>query len=132
MKKRSRLLFVGMILFLCACKPIDPTCTEESLTYRQAGTPAGPAVVESNPPEREINGRVIQFDQIIHGPLCNNHLSGKVYIDCDIEIAAWEGAPNFLDGCDFEVEKGSQVYVAAHKNAVYYQGCDFCHVSKEE
>lgn len=132
MKNAIKLFLIGTILSLCACQPVSPSCTEESLTYRQPGMPAGEAMVETSPPELEINGRWIQFDQVIHGPLCNNQLSGKVYIDCDIEIAAWEEKPNFLDDCDFDVEAGSQVYVAAHNNAVYFQGCDFCHVTKEE
>jgi hypothetical protein len=53
----------------------------------------------------------------------------KVYIACDIQIAKWQEKPTFLDGCDFEVSPGSVLYVAAHNNAPYFQGCDYCHLT---
>jgi len=79
----------------------------------------------------EVDGKSITFDQVIHGPLCNNDLSGKVYVACDLQIASWEEAPNFLDGCNFEVEEGTVIYVASHNNTPYYKGCVACHASSE-
>ncbi len=136
MRKVSLWLLIVLTLTLSACKPASPLCDEGSIQYRSSdelialGT-SGVGIDGSgdSAQELEINGRIVQFDQVIHGPLCNNHLAGTVYIACDIEIADWKDKPNFLDGCDFEVSPGSVVYVAAHKNAAYYQGCDFCHVS---
>ncbi len=136
MRKVTFCFLIGLMLTLCACKPASPLCDEDSLQYRSldeliALETTGVDIEDSDATsqELEINGRMVQFDQVIHGPLCNNHLAGTVYIACDIEIAAWQDKPNFLDGCDFEVSPGSVVYVAAHKNAAYFQGCDFCHVS---
>ncbi|OJX40372.1 MAG: hypothetical protein BGO78_10930 [Chloroflexi bacterium 44-23] len=137
MRKVVWCLLIGLLIVLSACKPTTPECDENSVTYRSSADLFDPVNLEAStenagPQELEINGRLMQFDQVIHGPLCNNHLDGKVYIACDIEIVAWEGSPNFFDDCDFKVSPGSVVYVAAHKNAAYYQGCDFCHVSQDK
>ena len=130
-----------LILLLCmvgltACQPVEPICIEDSIRYVDSvqqlpPLTAPPADSEKSQIPIEIKGKTILVDDVISGPLCNNHLSGKVYITCDLDIVAWKAAPNFLDGCDFEVEPGSEVYVASHNNAVYYKGCDSCHKSSQ-
>lgn len=125
-------------IFLTACQPPEPFCPEGSLTYLNAEMPIPtteeqPASLpKSDSITIDLEGKMVQFDQVIHGPVCNNHLNGKVYIACDIQIPQWQDKPNFLDGCDFDVSPDAVVYVAAHNNAIYYQGCDFCHKSHSE
>ena len=78
-----------------------------------------------------VGGRMMQVDQFIEGPLCDVHLSGTVYVGCQLTLVAWEEYPTFLEECDFTVEEGTVVYVAAHNDAAYYKGCS-CHVTGEE
>lgn len=133
MKLKFVLIFIVSVFGLTACQPAEPICDEDTIRYVDSALqlPTLPSSPQKNPGEIEIKGKMISFDDIVSGPLCNNHLSGKVYITCDVEIVAWETAPNFFDGCDFFVEPGSQVYVASHDNTVYYKGCDSCHTSSE-
>jgi len=126
---------IFLIIFLSGCQPQAPYCTENSLAYLEPGE-TFPTLEEISAKDTgpkqiivEVNGKEMSFDQVVHGPLCNNHLNGKVYIACDIQIAKWQEKPTFLDGCDFEISPGSVVYVAAHNNAPYFQGCDFCHLT---
>jgi len=129
---RAILILLFSILFLSACQPASPTCPPDAISYQKSTTPfpqPTPAAGGSLPEQIEINGKTMEFDQVIHGPLCNNTLSGKVYIACDIVIAEWKNKPNFLDGCNFVVEPDTVIYVAAHQNTAYYKGCASCHVS---
>lgn len=129
MKIHAAIWILLALIILAGCQPAEPVCPEGSITLVDAaGLIAQPAAALSGPEEVEIRGKLVTFDQVIHGPLCNNDLSGKVYIACDLEIAKWQDAPNFLDGCDFKVEEGSVIYVAAHNNTPYYKGCASCHV----
>ena len=121
-----------ILLCLAACQPSEPVCPEGSVTYQDRAIPFEISAVESPAPAREtidINGKPMAFDQVIRGQLCNNHLSGTVYVDCDVVIYEWDTVSNFLDGCDFTVEPGSVIYVASHNNTAYYQGCSSCHQS---
>jgi len=124
-----------VFIFFSSCQPPPPYCTENSLSYLGPGEsfPEFDEVKANNKQNEqltiEINGKEMSFDQIVHGPLCNNHLTGKVYIACDIQISKWQEKPTFLDGCDFDVSPGSVIYVAAHNNAPYFQGCEYCHVT---
>ena len=70
---------------------------------------------------------MIEFDRVIHGPLCNDTWEGVVYVGCDVQVAKWEGKPKFLEGCSLKIDPGAVIYVAAHNNAPYYKGCDECH-----
>ncbi len=129
--------FLGIALIfslLAACQSAAPAAEPNAIQYvdpvtlHSRPTPEGSGL----PGEVEINGKMMAFDQVIHGPLCNNHLSGTVYIASDIEIAKWEKTSNFLDGCDFTLEDGSVIYVAAHQNAAYYKGCLSCHAGSSK
>lgn len=70
-------------------------------------------------------------DKVVSGPLCNDTWRGTVYVTCDAQVAAWSDAkaPEFLKGCDLEVEPGTVVYVEAHYNTAYYEGCS-CHTGE--
>ena len=127
-------IFSALCILLClsACQPSEPFCPEGSVTYRDRTNPFEIGAVQSPAPAAEtidIKGKPIAFEQVIHGQLCNNHLSGTVYVGCDVVVYKWETASNFLDGCDFIVEPGTIIYVAAHNNTAYYQGCSSCHQS---
>jgi hypothetical protein len=108
-------------------------CSPGMITYRERDNPF-PALtdVQLNPQQIEVKNKMIDFDHVVTGQLCNNHLEGKVYIGCDIEIYAWEGKSNFLDDCDFTVAKNTIIYVASHNNTAYYKGCDSCHITDKE
>jgi hypothetical protein len=126
------LLFFVMIT--AACQPAKPACPEGSITYLPDagsfdGLPGNPAASGSS--LEEIGGKMLAVDQVVHGPLCNTTLGGTVYVTCDLQIVAWadEENPTFLKDCDFHVTPGSVVYVAAHNDAAYYQGCS-CHTGE--
>lgn len=132
---------VIFIFCLCACLltacSSEPVCEPGTIQYYDsveevinAGQSLPAAPTESG--EVMIKGKMVKFDQVIHGPLCNNVLRGKVYIACDVAIVKWDEAPNFFDGCSFEVEPGAEITVASHNNTVYYNGCDSCHVGGEK
>jgi len=119
-----------VLVLLAGCQAAEPPCPEGAVQYLDAAALQALPQAEAMGGTLEVDGSQAAFDQVIHGALCNAHLAGKVYIACDIQIAAWQDAPNFLDGCDFMVEEGSEITVAAHNNAVYFKGCGSCHASE--
>lgn len=135
MKYSTILFLVAFVLFVSACERKQTVCPEGSVTYGSDRTsfpkrssPDHPAQGDS-PAMVEIRGKKVKVDRIIQGPLCNDHLSGKVYIGCDIQIAKWADRPRFLEECNFTVEPGTVVYVAAHNDTVFKKGCA-CHTGK--
>jgi hypothetical protein len=123
-----------ILLLLSACGPKEPACPAGSITYASdlAAFPALPPTDQEWMPQTiDINGRPTQVDRVIHGPLCNERLSGTVYVACDVEVMAWDNEeyPTFLEGCDFAVEPDTIVYVAAHYDTAYYNGCS-CHTGE--
>lgn len=119
------------ILLLTACMDARSLCSPGEIQYRERSNPFSSLEGQTlNPQQVEIKGKMLDFDQVITGQLCNNHLDGTVYVGCDIEIYSWEKASNFLDGCDFSVEPGTIIYVASHNNTAYYKGCSSCHMSE--
>lgn len=131
MKNKSLLLFTFLfIILLSACMDARSLCSPGMITYRDRNNPfPTPAEVQLNPQQIEVKNKMIDFDHVVTGQLCNNHLEGMVYIGCDIEIYAWENKSNFLDDCSFTVDPKAIIYVAAHNNTAYYKGCDSCHIS---
>lgn len=118
-------------LLVVGCAQAEPVCPPDSvglLAPDASGTALQPTSL--NPGEVEINGKPQEFDQVLHGPLCDAALAGNIYIACDVQVKAWTTAPNFLDGCPFNVAEGSEITVAAHNNEVYYKGCAACHTSQ--
>lgn len=118
-------------LVLAGCASAAPVCAPEALQHQDRTVPfaAPSAAILPQPEQVTVDGKLVTFDQVVHGQLCNNQLKGKVYIACDITVYAWDKTPNFLDGCNLTVEPGAVITVAAHNNAVYYKGCDSCHQS---
>ena len=119
------LFLVCTALFLSACKA---ECPPERISYSSDLSIFPPKAVidDTTSTWAEIKGKEIQVDRIITGPVCNDTLSGIVYVTCDIQIPAWERDPFFLQACDFEVEEGAIIYVEAHNDKQYDKGCS-CH-----
>ncbi|MBM3123802.1 MAG: hypothetical protein FJZ87_01875 [Chloroflexi bacterium] len=128
---RQHLLFVAIItLFLAACQP-EPACpatlgSPQYLTPSELMELPPPSEVYHGPTEVEIAGRMMRVDQVITGPLCRGTWKGMVYVACDVQALEWEEEPLFLKDCDLTIEPATVVYVAAHNDAPYYNGCS-CH-----
>ena len=126
MKLRLALILLsGFAFLLPAC---GAKCPPERISYGNDLSlfpPPGGADA-SNPTTIEIKGKQIKIDRVVTGPVCNETWSGKLYVTCDIQIPAWERDPFFFQDCDFEVEEGTIVYVEAHHNKQYDEGCS-CH-----
>lgn len=136
MKYYTALFLALLPLLISACQ--SNVCPSGSVTHSAALTPFPTLPPPSNvglPPAPslvEIGGKMIEVDRVIHGPLCNDRWSGTIYVACDVQVATWtdEENPTFLSGCDFTVEPGTIVYVAAHNDTTYYNGCS-CHTGGE-
>lgn len=132
--KNNFLLYISLfiILSLSACIDARSLCKPGEITYNSRSNPFPDLLNQDlSPQSKEIKNRTINFDHVISGQLCNNQLSGVIYVGCDLEIYEWESQSNFLDDCNFSVEDGTIIYVAAHKNRAYYRGCESCHMSQE-
>ena len=126
--KRLVLLVLAIATFgLTACQP--DVCADGSITYLEDASqfPAEDEIVREGPEEIQIGSKTIRFDRVIHGAVCNDTWTGKVYVACDITIQGWEESPKFLEGCNLVVDPDAVIYVAAHNNAPYYKGCGECH-----
>jgi hypothetical protein len=129
-------LSVVILVFLSACQA--EVCPPESVTYvsdpvqflsLDSAADNGPS---PSPILVEIGGKMVEVDRVIHGPLCNDTWSGTIYVACDVQIVEWteEQGPFFFDNCGLIIEPGTVVYVAAHNNTAYYNGCAVCHTSE--
>lgn len=127
MKRLLFLVLAFVMLGLTACKP--DVCPEGSITYLDDASmfPTEEELVKVGPEDVQIGSRTITFDRVVHGPVCNDTWTGKVYVACDITLQKWEEKPKFLEGCNLVVDPDTVVYVAAHNNAPYYKGCKECH-----
>lgn len=129
----KRMFYCLLLMFLglaAACQPAAPTCPPGSVTYLAYSNPpqslADPTAGKPKQQLVEINGQQIQVDQVVQGMLCSGKWSGTVYVPCQIQVYAWEENPDFLKKCELDIAPGSVVYVAAHHDEPYYQGCS-CH-----
>ena len=135
MKAYVALLLACLVLFFPACQRKKTICPEGSVAYvsdRTAFPPLSEAAQPgqtSSPVTVEIRGKQMKVDRLIEGPLCNEHLSGRIYVGCNLQIARWEKKPTFLKDCDFTVDPGTVVYVAAHNDQAMMKGCA-CHTGK--
>lgn len=136
--KILRMLFAGLcaILLAClisACQRSTPACPIDSVTYLPVDdfTQVNSDQEHSNPAQQmvEINGQEVLVDQVIEGMLCSGSWSGTVYVPCHLQIFAWEEDPLFLENCELNIAPGTVVYVAAHNDEPYYQGCS-CHTGE--
>ena len=122
-----------IVVLLAACQPPEPACPLGSITYIQQNEPLSPSNMDMSSPGTaevvEINGQQLQVDQVVRGMLCEGNWSGTVYVPCQVQVFSWEEDPLFLESCDLRIEPGTVVYVAAHNDAPYYQGCS-CHTGE--
>lgn len=133
MKNKTLLIVTLMSIFLLsACMDAHSLCIPGEIQHRERSNPF-PKLEDQTPASQqvEIKGKMLNFDQVVSGQLCNNHLEGTVYVGCDIEIYEWENTSNFLDQCDFTVAPNTIIYVASHNNSAYYKGCESCHMSDQ-
>ncbi len=121
-----------IIWLLSACRSHPSPCTEHKdasryldLAQLMATTPTPSSAMTAV----EIGGKRVWVDKVVSGPLCNDTWRGTVYVTCDVQVAPWQEQPTFLKGCDLKIEPGTVVYVAAHNDAAYYQGCA-CHTAE--
>lgn len=130
MKKFPVLLAaLALAATLSACQPAAPFCASGALTYLEPGATPQPGRVSGAPTGVAAGPTTLKVDRVVSGYLCNNALSGSVYIACDVQVNRWVDKPLFLDGCAFTVAPGTVIYVAAHNNEAYYNGCAACHAS---
>jgi hypothetical protein len=129
----SVIIAIALGIGLSACQP---ACPPDSIRYISP-PPAGVAVEASvtapppsQPQEIEIRSlfgtKSITVDEVIEGYLCDDTWRGTLYVTCNIEIPAWEEEAYFFQECDPIIEPGALIYVAAHNDKAYSQGCT-CH-----
>ncbi len=132
MKPAAILSIVVLSTLLAACQPNAPVCPavaadRKYLASLPTPAPSMPAPGPSPTPAiLEINHRAVSVSKVVRGPLCNDTWQGTVYVGCDVQVRQWVDQPLFLKGCNLSIEPGTVVYVAAHNNAAFYQGCS-CH-----
>jgi hypothetical protein len=124
MKPAQITLIILLGLLLVAC--VGSTCPPDTVSYLSAPYPAEDLELLAQPQAVDIGGQEIMVDEVITGPVCNDSWSGTVYVTCDIQIPAWEKDAFFFQDCDLDIEEGAVVYVEAHRDQPYYEGCS-CH-----
>ncbi len=130
MKKYLPSLLVLAMLFLSACQTAE--CPPDRISYLEDTTLFPQEKMEANtesgfdPIRMEIKGAEIQVDRVISGSVCNDTWSGVIYVSCDIQIATWQDDPIFFQDCDLDIAWDAVVYVEAHNDKAYYEGCS-CH-----
>jgi hypothetical protein len=122
----------GSVFLLASC---GAQCPAETLTYLPNAEISQTRVDDASTHEsvsREVRTllgltrKTVDFDQIIEGEICGDTWSGTVYVTCNIAIPAWDTNPFFLEECPVSIEPEAVVYVEAHGDKAYYEGCS-CH-----
>lgn len=135
MIKYAVVVLSSLTLLVCACDRKQRVCPEGSISYLPdvASFPdrSTRAAVEKavTPATVEIRGETMEVDRLLEGPFCNDHLSGTIYVSCNIQIPAWGEAPRFFKDCEFSVAPGTTIYVAPHNDAIFMKGCA-CHTGE--
>lgn len=124
MRASIKLTLLVFPLLMASC--MNSSCPDGAVTYLSPPYPAAQQEVIVQTRLVEIKGQEIPVDRVITGPVCNDTWNGTVYLTCDIQVPAWEEDPFFWRDCDLEITEGAVVYVEAHKNKEYTEGCN-CH-----
>ncbi len=130
---KTLVLTLILLIFMSACSDTSNACPPGSVTYAEDDALAGaeaPPEFSATPAQVEIDRKTLLVDRVISGPLCNETLQGTVYVACEVQVKKWVDKPTFLDGCNFNVAPGTVIYVAAHNDMAYYNGCASCHASQ--
>jgi len=133
------ILFILLGFLLPACARNNTVCPSDEGTARPVLQIADlielppPASAASTPLQIEIQGKKMDVDKLVDYPLCNDNWSGTVYVSCDAQVAEAEkdadSNPLFLKGCSLNIAPNTVVYVAAHNDTPYYNGCS-CHTGE--
>ena len=134
------LLILTSLIFisLSACERERTGCLDENATPRP--TIEFETIIQTPAPDTgetplmvEVKGKMMEVDQLVDYPICNDNWSGTVYVSCDAQVADAEldadENPLFFKGCDLNIEPNTVVYVAAHNDAAHYKGCS-CHTGE--
>lgn len=130
----SLFFLLAALILLSACGSKAPACptpavgTPRWLTDLPQDLTASTPTNGNAPLAVEIGRRVIQVDRVVEGPLCNDSWSGTVYVTCNVQVYEWKEDPTFLKNCNLSIAPGTVVYVAAHNDTAYYNGCS-CHTT---
>ena len=128
---------LGMVLILAACGPKLPACPTPAPGTPRFLTPVPETMIASlqaTPGKSapvEIGRKIIQVDRIIEGPLCNDKWEGTIYVTCNVQVLEWTEVPDFFKDCNLEIKPNTVVYVGAHYDSAYYNGCS-CHTGELE
>lgn len=130
------LIALHLILLCTACQEAESACptvtgTPQYLDSLSAAALQPPENISSTPFPLEIGGQQVFVDKVVQGPLCNDSWQGVVYVGCDVQVYSWREQPLFLKDCDLSIAPGTVVYVAAHNDTAYYNGCS-CHTGENE
>jgi len=135
MKARIALLSLFAVILTTACQHKQTVCQPGSTSYLPDASQFPILTSQHREESRqtrvlvEIGGKVVEVDRVVEGPICNESWSGTIYVGCELQVVEWDGKPTFLKNCEFSVEPGSIVYVAAHNDTAYYKGCS-CHTGE--
>ena len=143
MPQNRYIQFILLLLFvfsLSGCERNKTVCPPDEGTFRPALQLADlinqppPASASSEPIQVEIQGKSMEVDKLVDYPFCNDNWNGTVYVSCDAQVAEAEldvdSNPLFLKGCNLNIAPNTIVYVAAHNDAAYYNGCS-CHSGQQ-
>lgn len=122
--RRVMNFFLLVCLWLAACT--SSTCPEGAVSYLYPPYPPEDTETLTTPQLIEIGPQQVMVDEVITGDLCNDTWTGTLYVTCDLSIPAWEEESLFFQDCDLEIREGTIIYVEAHGNQPYFQGCS-CH-----
>ena len=132
-------IFILLTFILFGCERNSTVCPQDEGSPQPALQladllAAQPPITNSAAPiQVEIQGKVIEVDKVVDYPLCYDNWSGTVYVSCEAQVAEAEldanENPLFLEGCNLKIEPSTVVYVAAHNDAAYYNGCS-CHTGE--
>ena len=124
MRYLSRVALITAAIFLASC--MRSSCPEGKVAYLSPPYPPQTDSMVAQPQLVDINGQEILVNRIISGAVCNDTWNDTVYLTCDIQIPAWDKDPFFFQDCDLEIAEDAVVYVEAHKNKAFTDGCS-CH-----
>lgn len=116
------IILLGLLLVAC----MRSTCPPDAVSYISPPYPVENLELIAQPQVMEIGGQEIMVDEVITGPVCNDTWSGTIYVTCDIQVPAWEKDAFFFQDCNLDIKESAVVYVEAHRNQPYLEGCS-CH-----
>jgi hypothetical protein len=124
MKSTHLVIIVLTSLLFVGC--MSSSCPPDTVSYLSHPYPAENLEMINQPQVIELRRKEILVDEVITGPVCNDTWSGIIYVTCDIQVPAWDEEAFFFQDCDLDIMEDTVVYVEAHRNKPYSEGCS-CH-----